>query len=205
MIGITGGIGSGKSTLLHALAERGYAVCESDRLAKELINTSPLLRRQIIALLGEQAFAASGNHKDGEYQTQWVAQRVFSEPDLLWQLEAIIHPAVREALQQWAQQNDRPGHLCFVESAILYEAHIDQLCEKVIAITAPHDLRVSRVLQREHDLGRNLTPEQVEARIANQDTEHITGKASLVINNDGTRPVGELIEQILSACITILN
>ena len=76
IIGITGGIGSGKSTIARALAARGYAVYDCDKEAKRIIAENKDVQQQIIALLGEEAFI------EGIYNTAYVAQRVFHEPEL---------------------------------------------------------------------------------------------------------------------------
>ena len=92
IIGITGGIGSGKSTIARALAARGYAVYDCDKEAKRIIAENKDVQQQIIALLGEEAFI------EGGYNTAYVAQRVFREPELLERLNHIVHPAVKENL-----------------------------------------------------------------------------------------------------------
>ena len=89
IIGITGGIGSGKSTIARALAARGYAVYDCDREAKRIIAENKDVQQQIIALLGPEAFV------NGVYNTSYVAQRVFAEPELLERLNQIVHPAVK--------------------------------------------------------------------------------------------------------------
>ena len=89
IIGITGGIGSGKSTIARALAARGYAVYDCDREAKRIIAENKDVQQQIIALLGPEAFV------NGVYNTSYVAQRVFREPELLERLNLIVHPAVK--------------------------------------------------------------------------------------------------------------
>ena len=86
-IGITGGIGSGKSTIARALAARGYAIYDCDKEAKRIIAENHDVQQQIIALLGEEAFSINPSLSEAEqsiiYNTSYVAQRVFAEPELL--------------------------------------------------------------------------------------------------------------------------
>ena len=98
LIGITGGIGSGKSTIAQALLSRGYAVYDTDSEAKRIIVENPMVRSQVEMLFGSQVF--EGN----VYRTQLVAKQVFHHPDLLAQLNSIVHPAVAFHLKQWARE-----------------------------------------------------------------------------------------------------
>ena len=94
IIGITGGIGSGKSTIAQELAKRGFAVYDCDREAKRIIAENTEVQRAIIELLGEEAFVKKGTGYI--YNTEYVAKRVFAEPELLEALNNIVHPAVKE-------------------------------------------------------------------------------------------------------------
>ena len=166
MIGITGGIGSGKSTIAKRFAERGFTVYDCDREAKRIIVENAKVKAQVIALLGEEAFA------DGRYNTAYVAKKVFSDPHLLEALNAIVHPAVKQDILQ-----KKPD---YIESAILYEAGLDKLCEKVIVVEAPEDVRIARIIDR--DYNGKATPENinnVRARMRAQKPH----KGDIVIDN----------------------
>ena len=169
MIGITGGIGSGKSTIAHELAQRGYTVYDCDREAKRIITENPEVRKAIIDLLGDEAFA------HGTYNTAYVAQRVFENSSLREALNAIVHPAVGKDILQ--RQPD------FIESAILFESGLNRLCDKVIVIDAPEEIRIARTLNRNYD---------VRARIRAQKIP--TG--DLTIHNDGKESIASLVDKI---------
>ena len=180
MIGITGGIGSGKSTIAHELAQRGYTVYDCDREAKRIITENPEVRKAIIDLLGEEAFAG------GTYNTAYVAQRVFENSSLREALNAIVHPAVGQDILK--RQPD------FVESAILYESGLDKLCEKVIVVDAPEEIRITRTIAR--DYHGDASPDninKVRARMYAQ-AKH---KGNLTINNYGKTSIAELVNEIL--------
>ena len=142
IIGITGGIGSGKSTIVSALAQRGHRIYDCDQEAKHIIATDSRVQQAIIDLLGAEAFCGT------QYNTAYVAQRVFAEPALLQQLNAIVHPAVAQDILAVAQTDRERGAL-IVESAILYESGMDQLCDLVFWIDAPEELRLARTLARD--------------------------------------------------------
>ena len=193
IIGITGGIGSGKSVIAKQLREMGYAVYDTDSEAKRLIVEDAAVRKQMIQLFGSDVY------KDGIYQTAFVAQRVFADKSLLARLNAIVHPAVRADILRWATMQDSPSFrkglgvgLCFVECAILYQAGFDSLCDKVVAVTAPKDIRLERVIARDHS-----TMDKVRARMRAQEAEKDLQRTDIVINNDGTTPIPTLCEEII--------
>lgn len=193
IIGLTGGIGSGKSTIAKQLRQMGYAVYDTDSEAKRLIVEDAAVRKQMIQLFGSDVY------KDGIYQTAFVAQRVFTDKSLLAQLNAIVHPAVRADILRWATMQDSPSFrkglgvgLCFVECAILYQAGFDTLCDKVVAVTAPEEVRLARVLARDHS-----TIDKVRARMRAQEAERDIERADIVINNDGKASIPTLCEKII--------
>lgn len=206
LIGLTGGIGSGKSTIAKQLREMGYAVYDTDSEAKRLIMEDAHVRQQIEQLFGKEVY------QDGVYQTALVAQCVFADKSLLAQLNAIVHPAVKQDILRWAQTYTRPKDAnpreatqpthnahnspratipCFIECAILYQAGFDTLCDKVVAVTAPEEVRLARVIARDHS-----TIDKVRARMRAQEAEKDVLRADIVINNDGKTPIPTLCEEI---------
>ena len=193
IIGLTGGIGSGKSTIAQGLRQMGYAVYDTDSEAKRLIVEDENVRTQMVQLFGNEVYA------NGVYQTALVAQRVFTDRSLLAQLNAIVHPAVRADILRWATMQDTPSFrkglgvgICFVECAILYQAGFDALCDKVVAVTAPEEVRLARVLARDHS-----TIDKVRARMRAQEAERDIERADIVINNDGKASIPTLCEEII--------
>ena len=183
VIGLTGGIGSGKSTIAAELARRGYPVYDTDREAKRIIVHNPAVRSQVETLFGSEVF-------DGDtYLTAKVAAQVFANSDLLQRLNAIVHPAVRFDVEHWIKGKD----LCFVECAILYEAGLQTLCDKVVYIDAPESIRIARTVARDHS-----DPEQVKARIQAQ-SNNARRLADIVLLNDGTKSIPDLVDQLLTS------
>ena len=184
LIGITGGIGSGKSTIAKQLREMGYAVYDTDSEAKRLILEDAGVREEIEQLFGKEVY------KDGVYQTALVAQRVFADQSLLARLNAIVHPAVKADILRWAENINHPT-LCFVECAILYQAGFDTLCDKVVVVTAPEEVRLQRAVARDHS-----TIEKVRARMRAQEVEKDIERADLIVNNDGKTEITAICLQI---------
>ena len=166
IIGITGGIGSGKSTIARELSQRGFAVYDCDKEAKRIIAENKDVQQQIINLFGEKSFI------NGIYNTQYISKCVFSPSlqgrsgeALLAQLNEIIHPAVKADILQRsgltaqrsnsvAVQQAKPvcqaAPVLFVESAILFEAGLDTICDKIIVIEAPEEVRIARTIERDY-------------------------------------------------------
>ena len=188
IIGITGGIGSGKSAIARQLSLMGYFVYDTDREAKRLIVSDAQVRQQISALFGPEVY------QDGVYQTHIVAKRVFEQQQsTLAELNAIVHPAVRADIRSClASYAHKTSIMAFVECAILYEAGIDQLCDMVVAVTAPEQLRIERTIARDH-----TDIEKVRARMHAQDLESAIRSADIVINNDGSQSIPELCRALL--------
>lgn len=208
LVALTGGIGSGKSTIARELCARGYAVYDTDTEAKRLIVSNPLVRSQVEYLLGSDVF-------DGDtYLTRLVAKQIFHHPDLRLRLNAIVHPAVAFHLRHWAQeQGERP---CFVESAILFESGLDALCDRIVIVDAPEEIRIQRVLMRDYrgdSSPANIA--QIRQRIAAQSpaqtapspdrnaspSAHRRDIPVLTLVNDGTTPVPRLVDTLLSSIL----
>ena len=206
IIGITGGIGSGKSTIARALAARGYAVYDCDREAKRIIAENKDVQQQIIALLGPEAFV------NGVYNTSYVAQRVFAEPELLERLNQIVHPAVKADIIRHSPLSGSAASplinppFLFLESAILFEAGLDELCDKIFVVDAPEEIRIARTIAR--DYHGDASPEninKVRARIRAQHDQstikrpcRVTINQSTILLNDGRKSIEELAEEIIA-------
>ena len=197
LIGLTGGIGSGKSTLAASLRELGYPTYDTDAHAKQIILTNPMVRSQVELLFGSEVL-------EGDvYHTHLVAKQVFHNPDLLDKLNHIVHPAVAFDVQEWERDEVRrhpQQPFCFVESAILYPSGFDKLCARVVVVTAPEDVRIQRVLERDH-----TSIDKVQARIRAQESAIDVNRADLVIHNDGTVSISELCKQIQAFLLKIIS
>lgn len=192
IIGITGGIGSGKSVISNELRRLGYTVYDTDKEAKRLIMEDAHVRKQITELFGSEVY------KDDIYQTAIVAQQVFADKTLLARLNGIVHPAVRHDIQnkfRSAEALECKSTLepIFVECAILYTAGIADMCDKVIAVTAPEDIRLKRVIARDH-----TDIEKVRARMRAQRTEEDLCHADIIVNNDSTTSISTLCQELVA-------
>lgn len=173
VVGLTGGIGSGKSTIAKAFAALGIAVFNSDEQAKALIATDAQVKERIIAAFGEEAY------HNGEYNRAYIAQIVFNNSEKLAILNGIVHPALAKYFKRWAKEQTSPYVL--KEAAILFESGSYKDCDYIITVTAPEEVRIARVMARDH-----CTEAQVRARMAQQwsDAQRIALSNAVIENID---------------------
>ena len=184
VVGLTGGIGSGKSTIAKEFATLGIAVFNSDEQAKALIANNAQVKKRIIATFGEEAY------QNGEYNRAYIAQIVFNNPEKLAILNGIVHPALAKYFKQWAKKQTSPYVL--KEAAILFESGSYKDCDYIITVTAPEQLRIARVMARDH-----CSEAQVRARMAQQwsDTQRIA-LSNVVIENVDLESAKEQVKRI---------
>lgn len=185
-VGITGGIGSGKSLVCKIFFAVGIPVYDADYRAKWVMNHHPLLKRDIIAVFGEQAYTANQ-----ELNRPYLASQVFNDSKKVALLNSLVHPRVGEDYATWVQANARYPYLV-KEAALLYEAGSYQLLNKIITVSAPLDIRIQRIRKRDPQ----RTIKEIEAIIARQmPEEEKLQRADFIIYNDESRL---LIPQVLS-------
>lgn len=140
-VGITGGIGSGKSTVAKIFKQLGISVYSSDERAKYLMVSEPLVRSKISSTFGPESYV------DGKLNKSFIASKVFSNQKELDKLNAIVHPAVKNDFDFWC--STQQGTYVLKEAAILFESKAHIGLDKVVLITSPKNLRVSRVVKRD--------------------------------------------------------
>lgn len=155
IVGLTGGIGSGKSTVGSMFQKLGVPIYHSDAEAKNLMIRSKRIKKDIVALLGEESYI------NGELNRQYIAQKVFRDKSLLKGLNNIVHPAVRRHFKSWCKRQNAP--YVIQEAAIIFENGTNEFYDKIILVTAPREIRVQRVVDRD-----GVTAEAVMARMENQ-------------------------------------
>ena len=172
--GITGGIGSGKSYVCKLLAQRGIEVYDCDAAAKRLIRTSPRLRQQLKALIGSLDKAA-------------ISRFLLANEENQQAVNAIVHPAVFQDFEE--------SGMLWMESAILFESGADKLVDRVVVVTAPEEIRIERVMQRD-----DITREKALQWIARQwPQEQVKARADFEIINDGQADLNSQIERLLTS------
>lgn len=182
IVGITGGIGSGKSIICNIFSQLGIPVYNADYEAKQMY-ALPDVKEELKKKFGGQILDATG-HLD---KTK-MADLIFNDEKALKEINALIHPKVQEHFKEWRKRQASPYVL--KEAAILFESGADKDCDKVILVTAPAELRMQRILQRD-----KRTRKEVEQIMARQWSDEKKIKHSdFIIINDETQLV---IPQVL--------
>jgi dephospho-CoA kinase len=190
-VGLTGGIGSGKTLVCGIFEKLGVPVYYADAEAKRLMNFDADLRQEIVDLFGTEAY------KGGSVDREFLADRVFGNFDLIAKLNLLVHPAVRKDYLKWVELQTES---CYVmeEAAILFESGAHQQMDYTVLVTAPEELRIRRVMQRDQT-GRN----QVIGRMKHQMSEDEKMKfADYTIYNDEKQMV---LPQVIAFHEKILN
>ena len=184
IVGLTGGIGSGKSTVANLFRELGVPVYDSDKEAKLLMNTSDKIKKALVKLLGKESYI------DGKLNRAYISDKVFTNPELLAELNAIVHPQVKTHFKAWcAQQNYK---YLIQESALIFENKSQNNYDKIILVTAPLEIRVARVVKRD-----NSSKDAVLQRVNNQllDSEKIDF-SDFIIENIDIKSTTESIKKV---------
>lgn len=186
IIGLTGGIGSGKSTVAKYIASKGIAVYIADEEAKKLMNSNELIE-EVKKYFGEKVIG-----KRGTIKRKALAKIVFSDKEKLAQLNKIVHPRVKKHFKDWLKEHSSDKFIV-KEVAILFETngHLD--CDKVILVTAPQDVRLKRVIERD-----NINEKDVLARMNNQlPEEEKIKKSDFVIHNIDLKATYSQVDELL--------
>ena len=181
--GIAGGIGSGKSYVCQRLRQRGYAVYDCDNAAKRLLRTSPEIQEQLTRLVGPDTYTS-----EGLLNKAAVSRFLLASADNQQAINDIIHPAVfRDFLDSGMQ---------WMESAIMYESGIYRLVDRVIVVTAPLEVRIQRVMQRDH-ISREKVLEWMNRQLPQ---EEVVRRADFELVNDGQTDIEQQLNKIIEQC-----
>ena len=184
-VGVTGGIGSGKSTVSRFFSALGVPVYDSDQRAKSLMQYDDSIRSKIKIEFGDNAY-----HKN-ELNRSYLAEIVFKNESKLKQLNAIVHPVVKNDFINWLSQNSN-AKLIIKEAAIMIESGAYKDLDKLIVVNASRNQKIKWIKQRDH-----LSLDDIENRIQNQLSDEIRNQyADFIIENNSGKM--ELKQQVLS-------
>ncbi len=183
-VGVTGGIGSGKSTVCKIFRLLGVPVFEADKIAKELINSNPKIRRKLINLFGEDIYMANGlvNRKK-------LADIIFNDDIQLAKINELVHPIVREEFLKWEKL--QKTKYVIHEAAILFESGFYKIMDFTILVSTNKNERVKRVMKRD-----NIPEELVLERMEKQWSDEEKRKLATVEikNNDENLIIPQIVK-----------
>ena len=178
IIGITGGTGCGKTTLLDLIREQGGTVLDCDAVYHELLATDESLLRTIGSRF-------PGTVENGQLQRKKLGAIVFADPEALQDLNAITHGAIRQEVLRRLEQKPR---LAAIDAISLFESGLDALCHVTVAVTAPEEDRIRRLMLRD-----GISESYAKSRIAAQHSESwFRDRCDHILENTGTK---ELFQQ----------
>ncbi|WP_100373728.1 dephospho-CoA kinase [Bacillus sp. FJAT-45037] len=178
LIGLTGGIGSGKSTVANWLREWGYPIVDADLIAKQVVEPGEEAYKQIVSHFGEGIVDESG----AIYRKK-LGAIIFNDEQERKALNAIVHPAVRDAMQAQKEKYLASGNKTIVfDIPLLFESDLFHLVDKVLLVYVDSQTQLERLVQRD-----KAGIEDAKARIASQKPLHEKKeRAEAIINNSGS-------------------
>ncbi len=186
VIGLTGGIGSGKTTVANYIKSLGIPVYIADEKAKKIMET-----KTVVALV--QTTFGKDIISDHKIDRQKLAQLVFNHPDMLQKLNDIVHPLVRQNFIRWVKKHENHPFV-IKEAAILFESGSYKYCDSIITVTAPLEIRLQRVIDRD-----KTDKQSVLDRMKNQWTEdEKIAKSDYVIQNFTLEDTKNQVDDILN-------
>jgi len=182
-VGLTGGIGGGKSLIAKIICSFGFPVYVSDFEAKRLMENDFSVKKQLLENFGNEVFI---NEK---LNTNFLAQKVFSDKNSLEKINKIVHSAVFKHFFEWAE--NKKQKIVFMESAIIFENSLEKYFDKIISVISPQEVRIQRVMQRS-----NMQRDEIEKRISNQHSNEILTEKSdfVIINNEKEALLPQIIK-----------
>ena len=175
IIGLTGLTGAGKSTVAQKLMAYGCYHIDADKVAREVINNNENVKNKLKERFGEDVI-----NPDGTTNRPLLASRAFSREENTNALNEITHPAVTEEIQSIIKDMEEVGYRGIIIDAIaLFESGEDALCDFTVAVVAPKEIRLERIMKRD-----NITEEKALERInAQKDESFFTSRADFVLWN----------------------
>lgn len=194
LIGITGGVGAGKSEVLRFIRQHYYCkIYLADEVAHKLQEPGEACYEKLTALLGEEVLSPDGSIDRGK-----MAARIFLDKDVLFKVNAIVHPAVREYLENAVKEAAEDGEteLFFIEAALLIENGYNDFVDEMWYIHAGDEIRRKRLrISRGYD--DNRISRIMESQLSE---DEFRGSSDFILDNSGDlSEVYSLIKKRLEA------
>jgi len=185
IIGITGGTGCGKTTLLNVIREKGGLVLDCDAIYHELLRSD----KEMLASI-EARFP--GTVEKGELNRKKLGAVVFTDADALLDLNRITHAAVKAEVQRRLETAPK---LSAIDAIALHEGGLAELCQVTVAVTAPFEDRVRRLMARD-SISREYAVNRINAQ---HDAAWFRERCDYVLENDGE------LDAFATKCVAFLD
>ncbi len=178
VIGLTGGIASGKSTVSELLSVFGFKVVDADKAAREAVKKGSKGLAQVREVFGDEAI-----DENGEMNRRYMGDLVFNHPEKRLELNAIIHPIVRDIMEEEKQEYLKQGYNVIMDIPLLFENELENTVDEVWVIYTSESIQMDRLMQR-----NNLSLEDAKARVYSQiSIDKKSRMADHVIDNLGDK------------------
>ena len=173
ILGLTGPTGAGKGKVGTLLKERGAYIIDTDQLARDIVQPGSPCLAALAARFGNEILL-----EDGSLDRAVLAEKAFASPTQKAALEAITHPAIIALTHTHLAACD--AALAVIDAPLLFESGMDTICDKTLAVLAPQDLRLQRIMQRD-----GITADAARRRMnAQHDDAFYRERADITIIND---------------------
>ncbi|GAA5458108.1 dephospho-CoA kinase [Staphylococcus aureus] len=178
VIGLTGGIASGKSTVSELLSVFGFKVVDADKAAREAVKKGNKGLAQVREVFGDEAI-----DENGEMNRRYMGDLVFNHPEKRLELNAIIHPIVRDIMEEEKQEYLKQGYNVIMDIPLLFENELENTVDEVWVVYTSESIQMDRLMQR-----NNLSLEDAKARVYSQiSIDKKSRMADHVIDNLGDK------------------
>ncbi len=178
VIGLTGGIASGKSTVSELLSVFGFKVVDADKAAREAVKKGSKGLAQVREVFGDEAI-----DENGEMNRRYMGDLVYNHPEKRLELNAIIHPIVRDIMEEEKQEYLKQGYNVIMDIPLLFENELENTVDEVWVVYTSESIQMDRLMQR-----NNLSLEDAKARVYSQiSIDKKSRMADHVIDNLGDK------------------
>lgn len=190
VIGLTGGIATGKSTVSELLTAFGFKVVDADIAARKAVAKGTKGLEQVRAAFGDSVIT-----EEGEMDRKYVGEIVFNHPEKRLELNDIVHPIVREIMEEEKQSYLNQGYDVIMDIPLLFENELQNTVDEVWLVYTSESIQIERLMER-----NQLSLEDAKARVYSQiSIDKKSRMADHVIDNLGDKlELKQNLEQLLT-------
>ena len=183
-IGLTGQTGAGKSTVSEFAEKMGYKIINADKVAREVMKNGSECVKRLAEVFGSDIIET-----DGSLNRKLLAKRAFSSKENTDILNSITHPAIISKVMEYIDIYAKESEVILFDAPQLFESGGDKMCDSIIAVVAPVDVRLQRILSRD-----GISEKEALMRInAQLDEAFFKANSDHII--DGSKPLGDVERQ----------
>ncbi|WP_318472789.1 dephospho-CoA kinase [Photobacterium leiognathi] len=187
VIGLTGGIGSGKTTVANLFADTyGIDIIDADIVAREVVEPNTFGLNAIIEKCGKEILL-----EDGTLNRAKLRDAIFSQPELKAWLNNLLHPLIREKMQQDINQSQSP--YCLLVVPLMVENNLQTMTHRLLVVDVDEQLQIERTQQRD-----NVSVEQIKNILASQASreQRLDAADDIITNNGDNKALVSQVEQL---------